>query len=92
MRHHPAFGSRPGDLLRYVRQVGSIQVSIHRSCFEAHGGHRKVLIEYASVRVILKQEIDRPVDLLTNTAAQALSGDAAGRGKFLRPLLFQAGP
>ncbi len=55
---HSAFGSRPSQLLRDMREMGSIQVGVHGSSFEAHGGHGKILINNPGISGALKHLID----------------------------------
>ena len=60
---------------------GSIQIRVHATSMEAHGGHVQLLINEPGMRMILDQCIDRPVDLLLNMTAQALRGFTARRGR-----------
>src|SRR5205807_2639497 len=71
---------------------GSIEVTVRSASFKAHGGHREVFVDDASIRVILDQQIDRSIDLLAHMAAQAASAGTTGGRKLFHSLLFQAGP
>ena len=69
---HTLFGRGPGQLLWDMPQLGSIQIRVHGTSMEAHGGHIEILINESGIRMILDQLLDRPVDLLLDMTAQAL--------------------
>ena len=92
VRRHPTLGCGPSNLFGDVRQVGSIEVSIHGASFKAHGGHREILVNDAGVWVVCDHQVDRPVDLLPHMATEALATGTARRGKLGDPLFLETGP
>src|SRR6266446_9293452 len=60
---YPPLGGGPGDLLWNVRQIGSIEIGIHGASFKAHGGDREILVDDASIGVILDHLIHSPVHI-----------------------------
>src|SRR5258708_17262252 len=91
---HPSLCRRPDKLLGNVSKLRCVQVGVHSSCLEAHGGNREIFINDMRIRMITKHEIHCSVNFLLDTAAQALAAGTAGGRKLLRrhALLFQASP
>ena len=59
---HTLFGRGPGQLLWDMPQLGSIQIRVHGTSMEAHGGHIEILINESGIRMILDEGRRRPAD------------------------------
>jgi len=87
-----SFGGIPGELLGEVCQVGGVQIGVHGTRLELHGGHGELFVGELAALVLLKALVDRAVDLLAHMASQALPALAAGGGELFDPFLFEACP
>jgi hypothetical protein len=67
-----SFDGIPGYLLGYVCQVGGVQIGVHGTHLELHGGHGEVFIGKLAALVLLKALVDRPVDRLPHVAGEPL--------------------
>ncbi len=75
----PAFGSHPREVFGDVGQVRRVQVRVHSPGLKLHASHIQVLESDFEARVVIKELIHGPVDLLPDVSGQTLARAASGR-------------
>src|ERR1051326_3113926 len=64
----PTFGSYPREMFGDVSQIRGVQVSVHSPGLKLHASHIQVLESDVETRVVIKELIHRPVDLLPDVS------------------------
>ncbi len=64
----PAFGGHPREVFGDVGQIRRVQVSVHGPGLKLHASHIQVLESDFEARVVIKELIHGPIDLLPNVS------------------------